>query len=388
VRSGRSGDTFDVATTVNLDAAALRASFEGGGPMTVGMEEELMLLDGDTLDLTPRAREVLDLLAGDVRFKDELPAAQLEIAGPIAGTVAEAAAALHAARAALAAVAAPLGIRVAGGGIHPFAAAEGALNGGERYDAIAAEFGMIAHRQLVFGLHVHVAVAGADRSLAVYNAVREHLPALAALSSASPFYEGRDTGLASVRPKVCDLLPRQGVPPAVPSWEALAEVFAWGRATETFADPGQWWFEARLHPLHGTIEVRVPDAQSTVADSAALAAIVHALVATLAERYDAGEDLGAAASWKIGENRWSACRHGVEGRWIDVHSGTVRPTRDHLHALLDTLAPAAQRLGCAAELAGARDLIEHPRAALVREVARDGGPRAVAAWLADRHLGA
>jgi carboxylate-amine ligase len=377
-----------VATTVNLDAAALRASFEGDGPMTVGMEEELMLLDADTLDLTPRAREVLDLLAGDARFKEELPAAQLEIVGPVAATVGEAAAALHAARADLAKVTAPLGIRVAGGGIHPFAAGEGELNGGERYDAIAAEFGTIARRQLVFGLHVHVAVGGADRSLAVYNAVREHLPALAALGSASPFYEGRDTGLASVRPKVCDLLPRQGVPPAVPSWEALAEAFAWGRETDTFADPGQWWFEARLHPLHGTIEVRVPDTQSTVADSAALAALVHALVAHLAERHDAGEDLGAAASWKIGENRWSACRHGVEGRWIDVHTGAVRPMRDQLHALLDTLEPAAQRLGCAAELAGARDLIERPRAGMVRDVARDGGAHAVARWLADRQLGA
>ncbi|MDX6733718.1 MAG: glutamate---cysteine ligase / carboxylate-amine ligase, partial [Baekduia sp.] len=338
-----------MATTVNLDAAALRASFEGDGPMTVGMEEELMLLDADTLDLTPRARAVLDLLAGDARFKEELPAAQLEIVGPVAETVGEAAAALHAARADLAKVTAPLGIRVGGGGIHPFAAGEGELNGGERYDAIAAEFGTIARRQLVFGLHVHVAVGGADRSLAVYNAVREHLPALAALGSASPFYEGRDTGLASVRPKVCDLLPRQGVPPAVPSWEALAEAFAWGRETDTFADPGQWWFEARLHPLHGTIEVRVPDTQSTVADSAALAALVHALVAHLAERHDAGDDLGAAASWKIGENRWSACRHGVEGRWIDVHTGAVRPMRDQLHGLLDTLEPAAQRLGCAAE---------------------------------------
>ncbi|MDX6732420.1 MAG: glutamate---cysteine ligase / carboxylate-amine ligase, partial [Baekduia sp.] len=108
----------------------------------------------------------------------------------------------------------------------------------------------------------------------------------------------------------------------------------------------------------------------------------------LAERHDAGEDLGAAASWKIGENRWSACRHGGEGRWIDVHTGAVRPMRDQLHALVDILEPAAQRLGCAAELAGARDLIERPRAGMVRDVARDGGAHAVAGWLADRQLGA
>jgi carboxylate-amine ligase len=388
VAPGPNGDTRDVAATTSSGAERLRTPFEAQRAMTVGLEEELMLLDATTLDLMPVAREVLARVGGDPRFKEEMPAAQLEIAGPVAATVGEAAGALRDARSTLAAAAEAVGARVGGSGIHPFAAAEGPLNAGERYDAIAAEYGTIARRQLVFGLHVHVAVPGADRALAVYNAVREQLPALAALGSASPFYEGRDTGLASVRPKVCDLLPRQGVPPAVPTWGALAEAFAWGRETGAFADPGQWWWEARLHHLHGTVEVRVPDAQATVEDSAALGATVHALVATLAERFDAGEDLGAAPTWKIGENRWSACRHGVEGRWIDVHTGAVRPMRDHLHGLLDTLEPAARRLGCAVELASARDLVERPRAAQVRAVAADGGPRAVAAWLADRFLGA
>jgi carboxylate-amine ligase len=382
------GEISRVAVTTNADVDRLRAPFDAERPMTVGLEEELMLLDPATLDLLPVAPAVLARLDGDARFKEEMPAAQLEIAGPVAATVGDAAAALLEARRTLASAAEAAGARVGGSGIHPFAAAEGELNGGPRYDAIAGEYGAIARRQLVFGLHVHVAVPGGDRALAVYNAVREQLPALAALGSASPFYEGRDTGLASVRPKVCDLLPRQGVPPAVPSWEALAEAFAWGRDTGTFADPGQWWWEARLHHLHGTLEVRVPDAQATVQDSAALGAVVHALVATLADRFDAGEELGAAPTWKIGENRWSACRHGVEGRWIDVHTGAVRPMVDHLHGLLDALRPAARRLGCATELEAARDLIERPRAALVREIARDGGPQAVARWLADRFLGA
>jgi carboxylate-amine ligase len=383
-----SGEVSGVAAPENLDVRTLRAPFEAhDGALTVGLEEELMLLDGETLDLAPRALDVLARLGDPVRFKSEMPAAQLEIAGLPAATVGEAAAGLHAARAELAAAAAEVaGARVAGGGIHPFAAAEGVLNGGERYDAIAAEYGAVARRQLVFGLHVHVAVAGADRALAVYNGLREELPALAALGAGSPFYEGRDTGLASVRPKVCDLLPRQGVPPAIPTWDALAEAFAWGRATGTFADAGQWWWEARLHHLHGTIELRVPDAQATIADAAAIGAVAHALVATLAERHDAGEDLGAAPTWKIGENRWSACRHGVDGRWVDARTGAVTTMREHLHALLEAVAPAAARVGCAAELAAARDLVERPRAARAREVAADGGPRALARWLADAFL--
>jgi carboxylate-amine ligase len=385
-----SGDLSGVAQPSNALLAdaeqELRTPFDAQTALTIGLEEELMLLDPETLDLRPCAPEVLARLNSDARFKQEMPAAQLEIAAPPAATVGEAARGLRAARHTLAGAAADLA-RVAGAGAHPFAAAEGVLNGGERYEAIAAEFGSIARRQLVFGLHVHVAVPGADRALAVYNALREELPALAALGAAAPYYEGVDTGLASIRPKICDLLPRQGVPPAIPSWAALAEAFAWGRTSGRFADPGQWWWEARLHPVLGTVEVRVPDAQATVKDSAAIAAVVHALVATLAERHDAGESLGAAPTWKIGENRWSACRHGVEGAWIDPRSGATEPLRDHLRGLLDALAPAARRLHCPAELADARDLIEHPRAERARAIAREAGAPGLARHLCEQFLG-
>jgi glutamate---cysteine ligase / carboxylate-amine ligase len=350
--------------------------------MTIGIEEELMLLDAATLDLTPRAAAVLARLAGDARFVPELPAAQLEIVGAPAATVGDAAAALRTARADLAAAANDLAIP-AGAGVHPFAAAVGELTRGGRYDRIVAELGANMHRQLVFGLHVHVAIGGPDRALAVYNAVREHLPAIAALATNSPFYEGRDTGLASVRPKLCDLLPRQGIPPVLPDWDAYASALSWGSAAapRPFAD-ARWWWEARLHPVHGTIEVRAADAQATVADTAALAATVHALVATLAARHDAGELPQPAPTWRIAENRWSACRHGARGTWTDARTGETRAMADHLHDLLADLGPAAQRLGCSTELAAARDLVERPRA----ELARAAGPQAWAAALAERFL--
>jgi glutamate---cysteine ligase / carboxylate-amine ligase len=384
------GDVSGMATTPNADAVdadALRAPFDRAPSFTIGIEEELMLLDPETADLTPCAPEVLARVDGDVRFKKEMPAAQLEIAAPPERTVGEAAAALLEARRRLAAAAGGLA-RIAGAGAHPFAHGDGALNADERYRVLHEEFGAVARRQLVFGLHVHVAVPGADRALAVYNAVREHLPALAALGAASPFYEGADTGLASVRPKVCDLLPRQGVPPHVESWEALADAFAWGRASGRFTEPAQWWWEARLHPVHGTVEVRVPDAQATVRDVAAIAAVVHALVATLAERHAAGEALPSAPSWRIGENRWTACRHGVEGTWADVRTARARPMREHLHDLLDSLGPAADRLGCGAQLDDARDLIERPRALQARALAGEVGVRGLAEALADRFLAA
>jgi carboxylate-amine ligase len=375
-----SGEISGVSSRANLGSDVLRTAFQHERPLTIGLEEELMLLDPETLDLMPCAPALLARLGGDARFKAELPAAQLEIIGRPAATVAEAAAGLIAARGDLARAAEGVALP-AGAGVHPFASGIGVVSPGARYEQILEEYGGVVRRQLVFGLHVHVALSGPDRALAVYNALREHLPALAALAGASPFYEGRDTGLASVRPKLSELLPRQGIPPAFVDWKAYAQALTWGREADAFAD-ARWWWEARLHPVHGTIEIRVCDTQATVSETAVVAASVHALVATLAERHDAGDLPGPAETWRIAENRWSACRHGVTGTWTDVRTGTVTPMREHLHALLDELGPAAERLSCAADLAAARSRADHPAA----ERARAAGPHALAQSLADGFL--
>jgi carboxylate-amine ligase len=369
-----------VSSYPNAGVDALRAAFQRDRALTVGLEEELMLLDPESLDLAPRAPTVLAQLAGDARFKPELPAAQLEIVGRPAATVSEAASELLRARADLVRAADGLALP-AGAGVHPFAAGIGKISPGERYEQILEEYGGVVRRQLVFGLHVHVALGGPDRVLAVYNALREQLPALAALGGASPFYEGRDTGLASVRPKLSELLPRQGIPPAFADWDGFEQALGWGRGPGVFGD-ARWWWEARLHPVYGTVEVRVPDTQATVGETAGIAAVVQALVATLAERHDAGELPEPAETWRIAENRWSACRHGVTGTWIDVRSGVTRPMREYLHALLDDLRAASERLGCAAELAGAHACVDAPAV----EHARAEGPQALARSLVERFL--
>jgi carboxylate-amine ligase len=343
-----------------LPSRAVRDAFEQATPFTVGLEEELMLLEAGTLDLAPRAAEVLEALRGDPRFKLEMPAAQLEIVTAPHGTVAEAAHELASARAALTTA----GFRLAGAGAHPFAAGTGPLNPGERYRRIGAEYAKVANRQLVFGLHVHVAVQRADRALAVYNALRSYLPELAALAANAPFYEGRDSGLASVRSRISGLLPRQGVPPAFETFEAYERALEWCG----FDDPRQWWWELRLHPSLGTIEVRVPDTQRTIEDTEAIAAVVHALVVRLAERHDAGEALPAAESWRIDQNRWSACRHGLDGEMRDLVTGELEPTRARVAALLDGLDLAMP--------AG-------DGAARQRAVAAEHGLRGLVAWLAD-----
>ena len=253
-----------------MNTHTLREPFEHATALTLGVEEELMLLDADTLELAPRGPELLRALDGDPRYKPELPAAQIELLTPPVATAQEAGRHLDRARRDLAAAAAPLGLLVAGAGAHPFAPPLGRLSDGVRYDSAQQEYGIVAAAQLVFGLHVHVAVGGADATIAVHDALRAHLPELAALAAAAPFYAGRDTGLASVRPEIVGLLPRQGVPPALGSIEAFAAELAWGAAAGV-RDPRRWWWELRPHHVYGTLEIRVCDAQPDARAAGALA---------------------------------------------------------------------------------------------------------------------
>jgi glutamate---cysteine ligase / carboxylate-amine ligase len=337
--------------------------------MTVGIEEEVMVLDPESLDLAPVAAEILP---DDPRFKLELPAAQLEIVSPPVANAREAARFLADARADLS------GARFACAGVHPFAAAEGVLNAAERYRWVQERYGRIACRQLVFGLQVHVAVRGAGRALAVYNALRSYLPELLALAANSPYYLGEDTGLAAVRPKICELLPRQGVPPIISSWDEYGAALRWA----ALPDPRFWWWELRPHPDFGTLELRVADAQTTVAEASAVVAVVHCLCGWLAERHAGGERLPVAPTWRIEENRWRALRDGVEGELVDLETGVETPTRERLVSLIEALRPTAERLGCAVELLRARQLVRENGAIRQRQV----GLARVAEWLAERYL--
>ena len=367
------------------DVRALRAVFDEPSPLTVGVEEELMLLDADTLDLTPRVPELLERLDGDLRFKPELPAAQVELITQPAGSVEKMTAELTVGRADLAQAAAGIGV-LAGAGTHPFASATGALTEDPRYEFTRREYGPVAERQLVFGLHVHVRIEGADRAVAVYDSFRSHLPELAALAANAPYLDDRDTGFASVRPKLSELLPRQGVPPAIGTLEQLAAALAFGASSGMFPEPRLWWWELRLHPVLGTLEVRVPDQQTTPGETAALAAVVHCLVAELASRHDSEGALPVHPSWKIAENRWSAARHGLAGTLADLDTGEPAPTRERVLHLIDSVAARAAELGCSSELEDARALAAENGAERQRVVANGSDLRAVTAMLAERFV--
>ena len=375
-----------MATTAQVpDAAALRRRFEETGGFTVGVEEEVMLLDPRSLDLAPHAEALCGRMPDDPRFKRELPAAQIEIVTEPATSAGAAVEQLANGRRDLAAAAEGL-VRPAVAGVHPTAPAEGVLSGGERYAALRREYGPVAHRQLVAALQIHVAVGGHERTLAVYNALRCLLPEIAALSANAPFHCGVDSGLASVRPGICVQLPRQGVPPAIPSWEHLAAELAWGARSAAVADAASWWWELRPHVVHGTLELRVPDAQTTIDEASGIIAFVQALVATLADRFDAGEAPARTPSWRIQENRWSALRYGVEGTLADLISGERHSTRERLHELVEEAVPAARRIGCADLLQHTRRSIERNGALRQRHAAASLGIGGLAGWAADRFL--
>ena len=354
-----------------LTAAVLRERFDAAGPLTVGLEEEVLLLDPETHDLTPRAPEVLERLADPARFKPELPAAQLEIVTAPHAELDGALAELAAGRTRLVEAAAGLA-RPAATGLHPFADPEGELQELDDYAHTRAEYGRIARLQLVSALQVHVAVGGADRTLAVYNALRSYLPELAALAANAPYWAGQDTGMACARLKVNELLPRQGVPPAIASWDEFAEALRWGATAGNVHTPRTWWWELRPHPAYGTLEVRVPDAQTTIEDAAAVARFAVALIAWLAAREDAGEPQPAAPTWRIEENRWSAARHGTDGTLADLVTGERTATKDRLHALIETVGASE-----------ALPLVERCGAARQRAVAAERGLPGLARWLAD-----
>jgi len=372
------------SSTGPLDSSDLRARFDVPAPLTVGIEDELLTLDPDTLALAPIGPELVAASA-DPAVREEVVRAQLELTTPVCATATQAGAALGDARRRLVDEVGGAA-RFAGSGTHPTAPATGALNAAGRYAAVVAEFGWAVARAQVAGLHVHVCLRGADRVLAVHDALRSYLPDLAALAGNAPFLAGEDTGLASVRPKLAEALPRQGVPPAFRTWDEHAALLAWGARSGAVPDARSLWWEVRLHPVFATIELRVPDAQPTVRSAAAIAAVARALVADLAAAVDDGAPPAVHATVRVEENRWRALRHGLPGTLLDLDTGDEQPTRARLGRLLDRLAPTADVLGDTAAFAGAADLLRCSGAERQRATAARRGLHGVVEDLADRFL--
>lgn len=362
-------------------AEELRRLFDHGSELTVGVEEELMLVDPERLVQVPAIDRVLELVGDDPRYVRELKDTQVELVTPVAGNAV--AACLHLARARLDLAARLQGeILLVGAGAFPLAGEPGAVSAEARYRQIADEYASAAFGNLPAGLHVHVAVRGADRALAVYNAARSYLPELGALAANSPFVDGADTRLASGRRALMGAFHRSGVPPAFATWEDFAAFVEWGRRGRLFPDASHFWWELRPHARYGTLELRVADTQTRVEDALAVAVVFQSLVARLGERHDAGEALPIHDTVRVEENAWRSMRYGVRGWMVDLERGDPVPARERIGALLDELEPVAGRLGGADGIRTARALLIDNGAERQRYVEAAEGLEGVVRWLA------
>jgi carboxylate-amine ligase len=324
-------------------------------PWTVGIEEEVMLLDPVTWMPASRSEEAMAALDPEIagHTAAETHGSAVELATGVHTRVGEAIDQLATLREGLAAGLGELGLAAAVAGTHPLATWEHTeVSPGARYQFLYASMRELARREPTFALHVHVAVPDADAAIRALDGVREHLPLLLALSANSPFWQGRDTGLASARIPVFQAFPRTGAPRPFGCYAAYVEAVDVLLRCDAIPEPTFLWWDARLQPRLGTVEVRIMDAQTRVRDTAALAALVQCLVRSEALRPGAGEDDSRPTPPEvIEENRFLAARDGTRAQLIVPTAGCRMPVGDLLPPVLDACAPHAVALGCEEELA-------------------------------------
>ncbi|HKT44148.1 MAG TPA: carboxylate-amine ligase [Gaiellaceae bacterium] len=343
--------------------SVLDHAFGTSDAYTLGVEEEYMLLDGESFDLVQHIDTVLAAVAGhelETRINAELMQSVLEIATPVCHTAADVAAQLRQLRSYVCEVARDRGMRVGSAGTHPFSLFERQrITAKDRYRALVDQLQYIARRELIFGMHVHVAVDDPEKAIQVVNGLIGHLAELVALSCSSPFWRGEATGLHSSRHMVFAAFPRSGPPPRFRDYADYAEVVGQLERTGCIADYTHIWWDIRLHPRLGTIEIRICDAVTRLEDVVAITAFCQALVKHYSERFDAGEEIPSFHRILTTENKWLAARYGLEAPVMDLHTGRRNriPVAQAIRRTLRTIEPHARELGSDAELAGVEEII-------------------------------
>jgi carboxylate-amine ligase len=329
-----------------------------GPSYTLGIEEELMIVDSETFELVNAIESLLeDAPDGDI--KPELMESVLEIATKPAANTAEAGLQLRALRRQVRDTAGLRGLTVGSAGTHPFALWEDQrIAGRSRYRELISALRFVARQELIFGLHVHVGLDDPDKAIHVANGMRVHLPVLLALSANSPFWRGDSTGLASTRLPIFRAFPRVGVPPPYRDWADYERQIEFMVSSGVMEDYTYLWYDVRPHPKLGTVEIRACDAQTRVEHTLGLAALIQAMVKELAEHFDEGKHLGEYPWQMLDENRWLAARHGLDGELVDLPSNERVPTKALTRRLVDRLRGHAEDLGSAAELEGIEDLLQ------------------------------
>jgi carboxylate-amine ligase len=338
--------------------SVLDHSFGAGAPYTIGVEEEYQLLDGESFDLVQHIESMLAEVTGhelEARIAAELMQSVLEISTPVCRTAGDVLDWLTTLRGYVTGIAQHKGFRVGSAGTHPFSLFERQrITAKDRYRALIDQLQYVARRELIFGMHVHVAVDDPEKAIQVVNGLLPQLAPLLALSASSPFWRGEPTGLASSRQMVFSAFPRSGPPPRFRDYADYADVVGRLERSGCIADYTHIWWDIRLHPRFGTVEIRVCDAVTRVEDAVAIAAYCQALVKQLSERYEAGEEIPSYHRILTSENKWLTARYGLEAPVMDLATGRRNrvPVSRLIRRTVSELVPHARELGSERELEG------------------------------------
>jgi carboxylate-amine ligase len=341
-----------------IDLDSTEEIFASSQDLTVGLEEEFAVLDPQTLDLVPRFEELRDAAAEHdpvlaAAITGELISSEIEIVSGRGEDIHDALAHQREHRRRLFALAGERGVALGATGTHPWADYREQRNiDTEHYRRVVEGLGYVARRNNTFSLHVHVGVRGAERAVLACDRLRPILPMLLAASASSPFLDGHDTRLHSARTQTfTKSFPRCGVPDPYGGWRAFRAYIELLIATRSIVEYTQVWWSIRPHASYGTIEVRICDAQVTMAESEGLASLVVACVGQALRDIDEGVPFDDPPHRLVEENMWRAIRHGMDGRMIDVARGVEVSTRDAVAQLWSWSAPvrAEQRIDAALE---------------------------------------
>jgi carboxylate-amine ligase len=333
----------------------------------IGIEEEYQTIDPVTRNLRSHvSTEILSkgrmLMAEHV--KPEMHQSVVEIGTGVCQNISQARDDLRTIRRQMITIARENGLRISGGGTHPFAHwREQEIYPDERYQTIVEDLKQVARANLIFGLHIHIGVEDRETAIQIMNGARYFLPHILALSTSSPFWQGYDSGLRSYRCKVFDKFPRTNIPDVYSSWSEFENYVNLLVRTNCIDNAKKLWWDIRPHPHFPTLEFRICDMPTCMDDTIAIAALCQAVIARLFQLHSQNLTFRHYSRALIMENKWRAARYGLDGKLIDFGKQKEVPVRDLLREILDFVSGPAEELGSTHELAHIESILKTGSAA-------------------------
>lgn len=327
---------------------------------TLGVEIEVQVVDeSGALATDTAASKILKELDAPNDFKHELLECTIEVITDVCPTVSAVRAELDGKLSRLIEVSEGLGYRILCTGTHPSSQwIDQTLSPDPRYHRLIESTQWTGRRLLIFGVHTHVGVGSGEEAIAISNSLATFIPHFLAISSSSPYWQGRDTGLASTRSKIFESLPTAGIPHMMQNWGQFQRFMRTLIGAGSIRSIREVWWDIRPHPGFGTLELRICDGIPTMDELCSVVALSQSLVVWLSERYLAGLELVQHQAWTIRENKWRAARYGLDAEIIRDEEGNLLSLRRSLTDLVGILMPTAEKLGCEADLAGINKILE------------------------------